>query len=90
MTEDNENADVRPNEPSSTSRRTELPSEWRDEPVDPDLEENLEYDLSQWEKISVVDDSDRVIFLPESEEQLKDDAFIVSAKSSVCDLASRR
>ncbi|MFC7139031.1 hypothetical protein ACFQMA_04160 [Halosimplex aquaticum] len=89
MTNEDENADMWTDE-QMTRGETELPSDWRDQPVDPDLEENLGYEMIAWEKINVVDNPDQVIFLPNSEDQLRDDAFIVSNKDSVCDLTDKR
>jgi len=85
---DDERADV------TRTERTEggpapLPAEWGDRPTDPDPRDDLGYDPVSWERISVVDDTDRVIFLPNSEEQLKDDAFIVTPTSAICDLSER-
>jgi len=89
MTDDDERADVK-----RTGRIDDatgsVPSAWADEPVDPDPYDDLGYESVPWERISVVDDSDRVIFLPDSEEQLKNDAFIVTATSAVCDLSEKR
>jgi hypothetical protein len=90
MTEDNENADVWTDGQTKSRGGQTLPADWRDQPVDPDLEENLGYELIAWEKINVVDDPDQVIFLPDSEEQLRDDAFIVSGENAVCDLTDKR
>jgi len=90
MTEDNENADMWTDGQTKSQNEGSLPTDWSDQPVDPDLEENLGYELISWEKINVVDDPDQVIFLPDSEEQLRDDAFIVSSESAVCDLTDKR
>ncbi|WP_123533260.1 hypothetical protein [Halosimplex salinum] len=90
MTEENDNADMWTDEQTTSRGGSDLPTDWRDQPVDPDLEENLGYELIAWEKINVVDNPDQVIFLPNSEEQLRDDAFIVSSESSVCDLTDKR
>ena len=90
MTNEDENADMWTDEQTRSRGTTELQTNWRDQTVDPDLEEDLGYELIAWEKINVVDDADQVIFLPNSEEQLRDDAFIVSDESAVCDLTDRR
>jgi len=90
MTEDNENADVWTDRGTISRSEGTLPAVWRDQPVDPDPEADLGYELIAWEKINVVDDPDQVIFLPDSEEQLRDDAFIVSSESAVCDLTDER
>jgi len=88
MTDDDERADVK-RAGRTEEAATALPADWADEPADPDPYEDLGYDPVAWERISVVDDTDRVIFLPDSDDQLKDDAFIVSATSAVCDLSER-
>lgn len=90
MTDENENADVWSDERARPDGQDGLPEEWQDEPVDPDLEEHLGYELIAWERINVVDNPDQIIFLPDSEEQLRDDAFIVSTEQSVCDLSDKR
>ena len=90
MTNEDENADMWTGEQTQSRGETELSTNWRDQAVDPDLEEDLGYELIAWEKINVVDNADQVIFLPNSEEQLRDDAFIVSDESAVCDLSDRR
>jgi hypothetical protein len=90
MTEDNENADVWTDGQTKSRGARTLPTDWRDQPVDPDVETDLGYELIAWEKINVVDDPDQGIFLPDSEEQLRDDAFIVSSESAVCDLTEKR
>lgn len=89
MTDDEEQADVKRTERLRDGDEESLPATWEDEPADPDPYDDLGYDPVAWERISVVDDTDRVIFLPESEEQLRDDAFIVSETDAVCDLSER-
>lgn len=88
MTDDEESADVR-HTGRAGDGTTSLPADWEGRPVDPDPYEDLGYDPVPWERISVVDDTDRVIFLPDSEEQLKDDAFIVTETGAICDLSSK-
>lgn len=90
MSNEDENPDIRTGEQSTSQGRAELPADWRDQPVDPDLEENLDYELIAWEKINVVDDPEQIIFLPNSEDQLRNDAFMVLSESSVCDLTDKR
>lgn len=90
MSNEDENADIRTGEQSTSQGQAELPADWRDQPVDPDLEENLDYELIAWEKINVVDNPEQIIFLPNSEDQLRNDAFMVLSESSVCDLTDKR
>jgi len=88
MSNDDERADVKRAGRTEDAAST-LPPDWEDEPADPDPYDDLGYEPVPWERISVVDDTDRVIFLPDSDDQLKDDAFIVSATEAVCDLSER-
>ncbi len=90
MTDKENSADVRGDEGREDGHRCELPPEWRDESVDPDFRGDLGYRAIEWEEISVADDPDQVIFLPDSEQQIKEDAFIVSDTSAVDDLCDRR
>lgn len=90
MTDKDDTADIRRNERTTSHEQSELPAQWRDKPVDPDPETHLGYEVIAWEKINVVDNPGQVIFLPDSEEQLRDDAFIVLSEGSVCDLAEQR
>lgn len=56
--------------------------------VDPDVEKDLGYRLAEWSAIRHQDDVSRVVFLPEDEELLHDDAYIVVEEDSLCDLAA--
>lgn len=90
MSNEDKNTDIPPGEQSTSQGGTELPADWRDQPVDPDIEENLDYEVIAWEEINVVDNPEQIIFLPNSEDQLRNDAFIVLSESSVCDLTDKR
>lgn len=56
--------------------------------VDPDVEKDLGYRLSEWNAIRHRDDVERVVFLPEDEDLLHDDAYIVVVEDALCDLAT--
>ena len=70
------------------SRRQQAPEhDWRGMPADPDLELDLEYEIDDWKVIRTQkDDTSHLMFLPEDEGMLKEDAFIVAEKSAVCDV----
>ena len=56
-------------------------------PADPDLELDLEYEIDDWKVVQTQkNEVGHLMFLPEDEEMLKRDAFIVAEKSAVCDV----
>ena len=62
---------------------------WRDVPRDPDPED-LGYEMDDWEVIRArKDDRGHLMFLPENEEMLREEAFIVADDCSVCDVVDR-
>lgn len=61
--------------------------DWVALPSDPDLEVDLGYRTRDWESFRTLDGSDQVMFLPEEEELLREDAFVVAADSVLCDLS---
>jgi len=63
-------------------------SDWEAVPTDPGPD-SLGYETSTWERVPVTDD-DQVIFLPDNEEDLADDAFVVLDEGDLCDLVTRR
>lgn len=65
-------------------------SEWEDLPTDPDLERNLGYELIDLDVIRAETDSDVLVFLPQDEDLLRDDAFILADERSVCDVVGHR
>jgi hypothetical protein len=93
MSEDDTNADemhTRERDRAETGDEESGEVDWAAVASDPDPKENLGYELSQWEEIPVEDDPDQVIFLPSNEEDIAEDAFIVSESDAICDLVSRR
>lgn len=61
--------------------------DWREMPADPDLEHDLEYEIDDWKTITTQkEDTGHLMFLPEDEAMLKEDAFIVAERSAVCDV----
>lgn len=62
---------------------------WQDVSSDPDLDD-LGYDIADWKVVRArKDDQGHLMFLPENEEQLHDEAFIVAETNSVCDVVDR-
>jgi hypothetical protein len=63
--------------------------DWQEVPRDPDPED-LGYRSNEWEVIRAKkDDSGHLMFLPEEEDRLREEAFIVADNCSVCDVADR-
>ena len=70
--------------------RSSLEGEWEDQPDDPDGED-LGYDLDDWERIRATGvDSEKFLYLPDDEEMLREEAFVVAAPSAVADLLDNR
>jgi hypothetical protein len=65
-------------------------TEWSDVPTDPDPRRHLDYELRDWELLTMSRDSDQVVFLPESEELLRDEAFVVAERADLCSLDETR
>ncbi|USZ68092.1 hypothetical protein NGM10_15340 [Halorussus salilacus] len=62
---------------------------WQSVPRDPEPED-LGYELDDWEVIRArKDDRGHLMFLPESEDMLREEAFIVADDCSVCDVVDR-
>lgn len=62
---------------------------WQSTPRDPDPED-LGYDIAEWEVIRArKDDDGHLMFLPEDEETLHEEAFIVAESESVCNVEER-
>lgn len=90
------------NEPWASSRRPESESDdvarpsddgeqftredWEAVPSDPDAGADLGYDLCDWERIDTKDGSEQVMFLPDDEEALKDEAFVVATRDCLASL----
>ena len=61
--------------------------EWARQPADPDPERDLNYRLVDWMSIPASQHGrDYTMFIPEEEEMLRDDEFIVIEEDDVCDL----
>lgn len=68
-----------------------LDEDWRQQPVDPESNADLGYRLDDWERIQARDATDeKYLYLPEDEEMLRQEAFIVVHPDDVCDLGERR
>ena len=63
--------------------------DWQEIPRDPDLED-LGYEIDDWEVIRArKDERGHLMFLPEEEDMLREEAFIVADNASVCDVVDR-
>ncbi len=61
--------------------------EWEQQPTDPDLNRDLGYEMLDWEVIcSEQGNRTLYLFLPEDQDMLKDNAFIVAETAAVYDL----
>ncbi|MDG5776858.1 hypothetical protein VB773_22175 [Haloarculaceae archaeon H-GB2-1] len=65
-------------------------NEWKDLPTHPDLKRNLGYELIDLEVIRPENDSNFLVFLPQDEELLRDDAFLLADEDIVCNVANNR
>ncbi|NEU56513.1 hypothetical protein [Halorussus sp. MSC15.2] len=62
---------------------------WREAPRDPEPSD-LGYEMDDWEVIRArKDDRGHLMFLPEEEDMLREEAFIVADSRSVCDVMDR-
>jgi hypothetical protein len=63
--------------------------DWQEVPRDPDPED-LDYEIDDWEVIRArKDERGHLMFLPEKEDMLREEAFIVADNASVCDVVDR-
>jgi hypothetical protein len=75
---------------SSTEQRQTSRSEWAQQSDDPDLEEDLGYELDDWEMVEARKaERDHLLFLPNDEEMIKEEAFLVIDPDIVCDLSEK-
>lgn len=65
-------------------------TKWAEAPVDPDPQQHLDYELRDWEVLTPSSDSEQVVFLPEDSELLRDEAFLIVSRESLCSLGQRR
>lgn len=59
--------------------------EWEQLPPDPDLVDDLGYELLDLEVLPTEDGSTQYMFIPHDEDMIRDDAFLVAAESAICD-----
>lgn len=71
---------------SDSSNGSFTRSQWEDIPSDPDIRADFGYEVTRWETIDTATDSDQLIFMPQNEELIKEDAFIVAKAEDLCDL----
>lgn len=85
MTSDDRRADGQ----LSTTERDDA-VEWERVPLDPDLEGDLGYRITDWEPITTANDDDQLVYLPAEEDLLRQDAFIVVAREDHVELLDER
>ena len=71
-------------EPENEDPRMQRPTtrrDWEELPSDPDLIDDLGYELLDLEAYET--DEDHILFLPQDEDMLRDEAFIVVRKEHV-------
>lgn len=67
--------------------RSAPPSEWDSQPNDPDPNGDLGYELIELRSVAARSGGEEhLLFLPEDEEMLRSEAFIVVDPAVVCDL----
>lgn len=65
--------------------------DWERLRMDPDPQDDLGYEPSEWDVLSVeTDGRSQRLFLPADEDALHEDAFIVADAASLCDVADCR
>lgn len=64
-------------------------NDWEELPSDPDPSSDLGYEAADWDVVQASNGSGQLIFLPKDDEMLKEDAFIVAERDSVCDIRTR-
>ncbi|ELZ46336.1 hypothetical protein C464_10993 [Halorubrum coriense DSM 10284] len=70
--------------------RSSLEVEWEAQPDDP-ASDDLGYDLGDWERIRATGaESERFLYLPDDEDLLRKEAFVVAAPTAVADLLENR
>lgn len=52
-------------------------------------QQQLGYDVAEWNAFETGESADEVLFLPDTESQLKDAAFVVSGEDGLVDLKTR-
>lgn len=63
--------------------------QWREVARDPEPGD-LGYDIADWEVVRArKNDRGHLMFLPENEERLREEAFIVAESDAVCDVGDR-
>lgn len=64
----------------------EVRERWLDAPSDPDLAEDLGYELLDIDVVETSNPTKKLMILPRDEDLIKDDAFIVTEPNGYCDL----
>jgi hypothetical protein len=68
-----------------------IKEKWRQQPDDPDPAQDLGYEIDDWERIAAhQEDSEKFLYLPEDEELLREEAFIVITPEDLVELEANR
>lgn len=68
-----------------------LKKEWRQQPDDPDSAADLGYQIDDWERITAHEgEGEKFLYLPEDEELLREEAFIVVRPGDLVELQENR
>lgn len=66
-------------------------SDWESLSADPDPKDDLGYDGSEWDVIRTTQkERSHLLFLPQEEQLLKQEAFVIATESAVVDIADHR
>ena len=66
-------------------------SDWESLSADPDPKDDLGYDGTEWDVIRTTQkESSHLLFLPQDEQLLKQEAFVIVNESSVVDISTHR
>lgn len=60
-------------------------AEWEQLPPDPDLVDDLGYEMLDLEVLPTEDGSTQYMFIPRDEDMIREDAFLVAGESAICD-----
>jgi len=65
-------------------------SEWENVPIDPDPTDELGYEWGELDIITAADDKEKLVVLPEDEEMIREDAFIILSEDCLYDVVNKR
>ncbi len=67
------------------------PTQWESVPADPDPQRDLEYSCDDWDVVrTTCQRQSHLLFLPQDEQLLEQDAFVIVSESAVVEMLSYR